>query len=1080
MIKTVIKRDGREESFDMLKLSHWAEWASEKLKVDWGSIVNTALLKCENKCTTVDLQHAMIEACVVDNASTQHQLMGGRLLIGDYYHKLYGGVDSIPSVRQQHTRLVNDGVVENLTCYSNDDWEFFNTIINHSKDLTLKHTQVEQLVGKYSLRDKDGAKETPQFLFMRQALWYASKLDGDKREHVKNIYELLSNEVVCAPTPDHLYVGTTKGCSPSCVVVRGEDNLPSLGAMMQAVWSASANGSGIGGSLETRANGDPVRNGAFKHNGKLEYYRSLMDMARANQQSGRAGAITMHYTCLDPEVETIARMKNPTTVQEKRLGLMDYSFGANTVFADAVKNNKEWMLVSTLYAPELYELLYQPDKELFKKEYEKVRNDTSIPKTITTARKVLFSVLRESVETRQYEHFTDEMNRNTPFKDKIYSSNLCVSGDTLILTDKGNVVISEVVDQKVNVWNGEEWSETVVRKTGENQKLLRVTTSSGNELKCTPYHKFYVMDGYSKVIKKEAKDLVAGDKLIKSEFPVIEGDTELEFAYENGFFTAEGTTLPSGKSRVYFYNTKMHLLKERFSEKLQLNVKGNQATKRLQTETSLLRDKFFVPSSYHTLGSRLDWLAGLFDGDGYITNNKGARSLQLTSVNKEFLQQVKLLLQTIGVNSKVVKGSDEGLNLLPANDGSGGKKSYLCKASYRILVANTGLNKLLTLGLKFSRLSNEVSSPNRESEHFSKVVSVSPIDGLHDTYCFNEPKRHMGVFNGILTGQCQEIALPTKSFNKGVEDLFNPESEGEIATCNLMGINVATINLDDTLYEKACYYSLLMIMLKIKHGSYPFPSMKNTSINRMNAGVSIISLAHLMAKQGLKYSSLFGKKLIHRVAETHSYFLHKSALRIGKEYGNARWIDRTRYPDGWFPVDSRNRNVESISYQPLKRDWESLRKEIIDNKGIAFSVLETSVPSESSSMAQDATNSLYPIRGGVITKKDASRTVQWIAPEWGTLGDNYELAWDIDSKHITDMYAIVQGFTGQGISADYWMTHSTKDGRVSVSGKKLISEWLYRQSVGMKSRYYINHKTGGVYTENNEQENGCSSGGCTL
>ena len=751
MIKTVIKRDGREESFDMLKLSHWAEWASEKLKIDWYSIVNTALLKCENKCTTVDLQHAMIEACVVDNASTQHQLMGGRLLIGDYYHKLYGGVDSIPSVRQQHTRLVNDGVVENLTCYSNDDWEFFNTIINHSKDLTLKHTQVEQLVGKYSLRDKDGAKETPQFLFMRQALWYASKLNGDKREHVKNIYELLSNEVVCAPTPDHLYVGTTKGCSPSCVVVRGEDNLPSLGAMMQVVWSASANGSGIGGSLETRANGDPVRNGAFKHNGKLEYYRSLMDMARANQQSGRAGAITMHYTCLDPEVETIARMKNPTTVQEKRLGLMDYSFGANTVFADAVKNNKEWMLVSTLYAPELYELLYQPDKELFKKEYEKVRNDTSIPKTITTARKVLFSVLRESVETRQYEHFTDEMNRNTPFKDKIYSSNLC-----------------------------------------------------------------------------------------------------------------------------------------------------------------------------------------------------------------------------------------------------------------------------------------------------------------------------------------QEIALPTKSFNKGVEDLFNPESEGEIATCNLMGINVATINLDDTLYEKACYYSLLMIMLKIKHGSYPFPSMKNTSINRMNAGVSIISLAHLMAKQGLKYSSLFGKKLIHRVAETHSYFLHKAALKIGKEYGNAKWIDRTKYPDGWFPVDSRNKFVENISYQPLKRDWESLRKEIVANKGIAFSVLETSVPSESSSMAQDATNSLYPIRGGVITKKDASRTVQWVAPEWETLGDNYELAWDIDSKHITDMYAIVQGFTGQGISADYWMTHSTKDGRVSVSGKRLISEWLYRQSVGMKSRYYINHKTGGVYTENNEQENGCSSGGCTL
>lgn len=28
-----------------------------------------------------------------------------------------------------------------------------------------------------------------------------------------------------------------------------------------------------------------------------------------------------------------------------------------------------------------------------------------------------------------------------------------------------------------------------------------------------------------------------------------------------------------------------------------------------------------------------------------------------------------------------------------------------------------------------------------------------------DTYCFNEPLRHMGVFNGLLTGQCSEIML---------------------------------------------------------------------------------------------------------------------------------------------------------------------------------------------------------------------------------------------------------------------------------------------------------------------------------
>ena len=31
-----------------------------------------------------------------------------------------------------------------------------------------------------------------------------------------------------------------------------------------------------------------------------------------------------------------------------------------------------------------------------------------------------------------------------------------------------------------------------------------------------------------------------------------------------------------------------------------------------------------------------------------------------------------------------------------------------------------------------------------------------------DTYCFTEPKRGMAVFNGILTGQCAEVTLPTE------------------------------------------------------------------------------------------------------------------------------------------------------------------------------------------------------------------------------------------------------------------------------------------------------------------------------
>ena len=890
-IKTVIKRDGSRQAFSPEKLAHWAEWADEKLGLDWQAIANAAYRKCNDGCKTTDLQQAMIDTCVNDNASTAHQKFAGRLFIGNLYHELYGDQWNIPTVQEQHEKLVSLGIVEKLPI-SDKDWEVINNLIDHKRDLEMKYSQAVQVVKKYVLHDVKTGKpvESPQFTFMRQACWYGvMEGSGDLLTHVKNIYELLSKDVLCAPTPDHIYINTPKGVAPSCVVLRAGDSLPAISAALTAVMECSANGSGIGMSFELRSPTDPVGT-TTTHAGKHKYFKALDAMAAANKQAGRAGAVTTYYTCLDPEVLAIARWKNPTTPPDVRLGDLDYAFGANDAFADAVREDRDWMLVSCYYAPKLWELLYQPDKELFNAEYERVKSDQAIPKKFEKARKILFNVLRESVETRHYEYSTDELNRHTPFKETIYSSNLCVSGDTFILTDKGNIPICGVVDQEVNVWNGEEWSNVTVRKTGENQELLTVTLTSGKSLDCTPYHKFYVLSPEGQKVEVRAGDLKKGDRLIG----------------------------------------------------------------------------WWFPDEDNTYG----WCAP------------------------------------------------------------------------------------------------------------ETVEEVSSVDGLHDTYCFNEPKRHMGVFNGILTGQCTEIALPTKSYDRGTIELHDQDSDGEIATCNLMGINVATINNDLDLYYKAAYYALLMCRLKILHGNYPFGSMKRSSIARMSAGVSMISVAHLMAMHGMKYSSLWGKKFFHRLAETHSFMLHKAALEIGKKYGLPEWIDRTKYPDGWLPIDTRNKRAAEIAHQPLKHDWETLRKEIIEAGGIGFSVLETAVPSESSSQAQDATNGWYPLREGIIEKRDATKQAQWIAPQWEELKDQYEIAWTIPEKDMIEFYAIGQCFMGQAGSFDLYLTHRPTEGKIQVSGKKMMEGWLYRKALGWKSRYYLNHQTNGVYVQ--QESTKCASGGCEL
>lgn len=373
------------------------------------------------------------------------------------------------------------------------------------------------------------------------------------------------------------------------------------------------------------------------------------------------------------------------------------------------------------------------------------------------------AVWAKVLESRQnkglpYIFFTDNINKNKPqvYIDKkipINASNLCVSGDTKILTANGYETIEKLDGRSVKVWNGSEWSETQVIKTGTNQKLVKVVTDSGYELDCTPYHKFYTHKG----MEIRAEQLRKGDKLIKFELPIIEGNLDLDNAYVNGFYSGDGCFVKR-KKRIYLYGEKQKLISN-FNIISDFKVQPKQ--NRTYGHTHLLEDKFFVPNASYKIESRLKWLAGYLDADGTVTNNNGSQSLQIASINIGFLKNIQLMLQTLGVDAKIKLARIAGNHLLPKNDGSGDMRLYHCKKINRLLINGNALYKLSILGLTCDRLKWDIKKPNRECIHFVQIVEVSEVEGLHDTFCFEEPKRHLGMFNGILTGQCSEIALPS-------------------------------------------------------------------------------------------------------------------------------------------------------------------------------------------------------------------------------------------------------------------------------------------------------------------------------
>lgn len=108
-------------------------------------------------------------------------------------------------------------------------------------------------------------------------------------------------------------------------------------------------------------------------------------------------------------------------------------------------------------------------------------------------------------------------------EDNGIGTNPCVAPETLLLTREGNRIISSIEGDEVEVWNGKQWSQTRVVKTGVDQPLLKVILRNGLSLDCTAYHKWYVdMDNWiigsdgckdSDLIEKQTTELRPGDKV---------------------------------------------------------------------------------------------------------------------------------------------------------------------------------------------------------------------------------------------------------------------------------------------------------------------------------------------------------------------------------------------------------------------------------------------------------------------------------------------------------------------------------------------------------------------------------------
>ena len=415
---------------------------------------------------------------------------------------------------------------------------------------------------------------------------------------------------------------------------------------------------------------------------------------------------------------------------------------------------------------------------------------------------------------------------------ELLTTNPCVSGDTEILTKKGYQRIDSLINSCVEVWNGFEWSKVEPKVTGTNQEMLKVTLSSGQELVCTKYHTFHIVTDYmGTTVKKIAQNLKIGDKIIKHHYPVIEQGVEVEKkeAYTQGFYSGDGNSGEDTKT-LWLYTPKF-CCTNRLSARPPSVPNDSKMAYHLIAEP---KSKNFVPFNWG-LSARLEWMSGILDSDGTELKEGGS---QISSADKTFLLDIQKMLTTMGVTSKVRKGKEACVKAMP--DGRGGFKNYPCQISWRLLIGATQIQFLKTLGMNCSRLKFD-KNPQRDATQFVTIENIEAAPIAEKVYCFTEPKRHLGCFNGIVTGNCGEQPLEPY----GACDL------GHLVLPRF----VKNGALDYDLLSEVIFLAVRFLddVLDVNH--FPLIEMKNQSQNTRRIGLGRTGLADAAAMCGLRYGS---------------------------------------------------------------------------------------------------------------------------------------------------------------------------------------------------------------------------------
>jgi ribonucleotide reductase alpha subunit len=982
----VIHTDGTRTPYDANRAIEVINWACEGLEVDPDKLSRRLNRRFDTDTTTEAIQNGLIRSAaeLADLQYPDWLKVSGRLRMWDWRRKvkarrgyLYGNYPAAFEYLRSEGLYEGNLIEKFLDTYSADDIAEAGTWIDPERDMRFDISGADLLVSRYLLES-----ELLQEMWLTQALLLSMLEPAHERmAFAHKTYDLLSLGKISLATPLMSNLRQADGSLSSCHIIDIDDSRESIFDNIKQLAAMSANGGGVGIRIsKVRARGSRIRKKKGASGGVCPWIKIInATIVATNQRGVRAGACTVGIDVWHADLLEYMELRGDAGSEHVKARDILLQFIISDEFMRRVILDKDWYLVCPTEIKNVfgYQLADMYGDE-FTDAYHAIEayiNSSAPPLDVVkkvSAKAIWKKMLMLLLETgTPYVAFKDRINAFNPNKHEgiIGGVNLCVAPETLLMTDQGHLPIATLAGQVVNAWNGSGWSEVTVRQTGENQPLLRVHFSNGETLDCTYYHKFHVQRGICRREIIEARDLEIGDKLINFDLPVLSFDNDVDLL------------------------------------------------------------KLTAPVNGYTVQSRLEWLARLLDSNGTVVSN----SFQITSTNKPFLLQVRLMLQTLGVDSEV---------------------TALSPRQYRLLIDKNGVYQLSELGLRTNRLQWVAIKPKYDNTNDITIEKVELTGRRDNTYCAHEPKRNLLMFNGVITGNCVE------SYS-----LFNSSYSH---CCILLSLVLPRIADDEMADVSRIAVRLLDAACDLT--TSPTPEAR-AHVNRYRTiGVGVMGLADWLAIRHLKYQDL---SVIEKLFEDICFYTTQASVELAEERGAYPAFPGSEWSKGLILGGRDKEWVSNNSTDPER--WYALMERIIVS-GIRNSHILATAPNSSTSLVQGTTASFLPVFSRLTIDKNGAG-INTIVPLY--IKEAFHFYQESRHTHpsvVVSAAAVIQKWIDTGLSTELLFNFNEHAYGLDyvTTAKDLNDVYLQAWREGLKTLYYVRSIWQDKVTEKNECQS-CAS-----